>query len=292
MATLRCYAPCAARGAPSGVPFSADTLEGGSAADYRYVPLVCQTEECLLVDPEQTAKRKPAISPHIRGHLLLFHPWSPPEWGRSTGIRLLVAAVMVELVRVVGIRLLRSEVPLWILSPLFLAIGLFAVRWIVGLKFSQIGYRLWRDWTVTEKSYFLQVFLLANVVFLVILGASLGKRLEEYSAVWVVWNVFIPYLFFGFYQELVYRGMVQLELVRRWGPVTGILVANLLYTFGPLHWTYLSSQVTIAAPMFAGVFLIGLFFGILFRRSGNLFIVATLHAIGNAYIVSSLNSIG
>jgi membrane protease YdiL (CAAX protease family) len=40
--------------------------------------------------------------------------------------------------------------------------------------------------------------------------------------------------------------------------------------------------------MFAAVFAIGLFFGILFRRSGNLWMVAVIHGIGNAYIITSL----
>jgi hypothetical protein len=104
-------------------------------------------------------------------------------------------------------------------------------------------------------------------------------------------HVFVTYLFFGFYQELVYRGMVQLGLVRRWGPALGILVANLLYTFGPLHWSYFASQPSFAVPMLAAIFAIGLFFGVLYHRSGNLWIVAVFHAIGNAYIVWGLGSV-
>ena len=42
--------------------------------------------------------------------------------------------------------------------------------------------------------------------------------------------------------------------------------------------------------MFAAIFTIGLFFAVLFRRSGNLWIVATLHGIGNSYIVGTLQS--
>ena len=42
--------------------------------------------------------------------------------------------------------------------------------------------------------------------------------------------------------------------------------------------------------MFAAIFLIGLFFGVLFRRSGNLWMAAIFHAIGNAYIVVSVGS--
>jgi len=65
----------------------------------------------------------------------------------------------------------------------------------------------------------------------------------------------------------------------------GILVANVLYTFGPLHWYYFASPASLAVPMLAAIFAIGLFFGILYRRSGNLWIAAVMHAIGNAYVV-------
>jgi membrane protease YdiL (CAAX protease family) len=42
--------------------------------------------------------------------------------------------------------------------------------------------------------------------------------------------------------------------------------------------------------MFAATFAIGLFFGFLFWRSGNLWVVAVIHGIGNAYIVGSLSA--
>jgi membrane protease YdiL (CAAX protease family) len=79
-------------------------------------------------------------------------------------------------------------------------------------------------------------------------------------------------------------------LVRPCGVFIGILAANVLYTFGPLHWNYFFSPVSLAVPMFASIFAIGLFFGVLFNRSGNLWIVAVIHGIGNAYIVTSLAS--
>ena len=86
-------------------------------------------------------------------------------------------------------------------------------------------------------------------------------------------------------QELVYRGILQTELVRRWGSILGILVSNFLFTFGPLHFYHFSHGVSgRALPVFTGVFLMGLFFGVLFRRSGNLAIVGILHGLGNCYI--------
>lgn len=45
------------------------------------------------------------------------------------------------------------------------------------------------------------------------------------------------------------------------------------------------------APAFASIFTVGLFFKILFRRSGTSAIVATIHGIGNASIVASLGSL-
>ena len=98
--------------------------------------------------------------------------------------------------------------------------------------------------------------------------------------------MFVPYLCFGFYQELVYRGLVQSALVRRAGGLAGILAANALYTFGPLHWSYLSRPTTSAAALFGATFAIGLYFGVLYHRSRNLWLPAVFHALGNAVLVS------
>jgi membrane protease YdiL (CAAX protease family) len=153
---------------------------------------------------------------------------------------------------------------------------------------SQIGFRRWREWSRIERSYFLQVVVIANLVFPLVFAAPLRNRIVESGAAATLSGLFFPYLVFGFYQEVVYRGMVQLELGRRWGGLAGILVANVLYTFGPLHGIYHASPLDLAGPMFVSVFLIGLLFGFVFHRSGNLWIVAVFHAIGNAYILASL----
>ncbi|MGH2437730.1 MAG: lysostaphin resistance A-like protein [bacterium] len=183
--------------------------------------------------------------------------------------------------RLAAVRWLYPGIPEWLLLPALLGFALLVVPGIAGVRLSQLGLRPWRDWTTTERSYFLQVVVIANVMFPIVLAAPPGIA-------WSLWNVFVPYLFFGFYQELVYRGMVQLELVRRWGAPIGIVVANVLYTFGPLHWYYFASQASLGGQMFAAIFAIGLFFGVVYERSGNLWIVAIFHAIGNAYIVWGL----
>jgi len=72
----------------------------------------------------------------------------------------------------------------------------------------------------------------------------------------------------------------------------GGLVANALYTFGPPHWNYSSSPPQQLVSLLAGTFAIGLFFGLVYRRSVNLGMVSVFHAIGNAYIVTSMSAQG
>jgi membrane protease YdiL (CAAX protease family) len=224
---------------------------------------------------------------HLQGHVLLFDRTPGSQHDASAGIRLLLIVVALEAVRLGVVRLVHPMVPLLIFVPLFLAFALLSVRFGAGLRLSQIGLRPWREWTATEKSYFVQLLVIANVIFSLVFAARLRAILAQPSVLRTVATVFVPYLFFGFYQEVVYRGMLQSELVRRWGAFAGILAANVLYTFGPLHWNYFSP---LKVPMFAAIFAIGLFFGVLFRRSGNLWMVAVMHGIGNAYIVGSLGS--
>jgi CAAX protease family protein len=211
-------------------------------------------------------------------------------YSASAGIRLLLGATLIEVLRVSAVRWLSPNTPVLPLLVLLLGLGLLMPR-MAGVQWSQLGLRRWRDWTTTEKSYFCQVVAVANVVFPIVLAVPLAHRIAQLGLASSLWSVFLPYLLFGFYQELVYRGMVQLELVRRWGAPIGIVVTNLFYTFGPLHWNYFASRASLAMPMFASIFAIGLFFGLLYRRSGNLWIVGTFHAVGNAYIVLSLGSI-
>jgi membrane protease YdiL (CAAX protease family) len=227
---------------------------------------------------------------HLRGHLFRFDGRPAPVYSPRIGHRLLLAAALLETIRVGTIAWLHPAIPLWVLLPLLVGFAVLSVAVASGLALDQIGFRGWRSWTVTERSYFLQVLVMASVVFPLLLGSPFADSDAPTSAATRFWTVFVPYLFYGFYQELVYRGMIQTDLVRRWGPVVGIVAANTLYTFGPLHWSHFAAVRSFAVGMFAAIFAIGLFFGVLFHRSGNLWLAATFHAIGNAFIVSSIAS--
>lgn len=217
---------------------------------------------------------------HLRGHLLLFDSGPAPA-SALAGTRFLVAAGVIEIARLAAVGWLRPALPLGALVPALLALALLVSARLCGGKLTPLGLRRWRAWSTTERSYFVQVLVLASVLFPVLLVAPRLARVTPAGLA----QVFVPYLFYGFYQELVYRGLVQLALVRRFGPVAGVVAANVLYTFGPLHWSYFQAPLSTAGPMFAAISAIGLFFGILYHRSGNLWIVAVFHAVGNAVIV-------
>ena len=227
------------------------------------------------------------MNTHLRAHLLRFDPRPAPCYQGSVGGRLLACAALLEVFRVVITAAVGSMIPLWLLLPSLVVLAFAGARF-AGVTFEQIGLRPWRAWTPTEQSYFVQVLVIANVVFPFVLATALRDRIAAAGGATTLWTVFVPYSFYGFYQEVVYRGMVQLELVRRYGALVGVLGANVVYTFGPLHYYYLTSYPSQAVPMFAAVFAIGLLFGVLYWRSGNLWIVAVMHALGNAYMVSSL----
>jgi membrane protease YdiL (CAAX protease family) len=224
---------------------------------------------------------------HWRGHAFLFNRSRVATYGESTGRRLLLIFVILE--GVIGPRLslfnlLHVRVPAaWVRIPVLLLLALVLVRYFARLEFSQIGLARWRDWTAIEKSYFVQVVVIANAVFILILTDRLRSTIAEPGLPGRLLTVFLPYLLWGLYQELVYRGILQTELVRRWGAVRGILVSNVLFTFGPLHFYHLSRSAA-SIPTFAGIFVTGLFFAILFERSRNLWMVGVFHGIGNAYI--------
>ncbi len=231
--------------------------------------------------------RTQALAVHWRGHAFLFEPKSAPAYKASSGLRLLLIFFALEIV--VGPRLWLFEglglplPPFWLRVPVLLGVALLSVRFIAGLKLSQIGLYPWRCWGATERSYFVQVIVIANAVFAILFAERLRALLAEPSLGARIGSVFLPYFLWGFYQELMYRGILQTELVRRWGPLRGILASNTLFTFGPLHF-YHFTHTSPAWPMFTGIFAIGLLFAVLFFRSGNLWMVAVFHGIGDCYI--------
>lgn len=228
------------------------------------------------------------LGPLLRGHFLLFDKREAPAYSPATGLRLLVIFLVLELA--VGPRAtLLSWAGLaparWLRVPLLLAISILATRFWAKASFSDIGFQPWQKWTATEKLYLPQVVLLANAIFITVYSRQLSP-LEGHSGVWpAAAAIAAVELLWGFYQEVNYRGILQTELTRRLGNVWGPLAANLLYTFGPLHFYHFTSPRSLAsiAVIFAATFGIGLVFAFIFHRTRNIWLVGIFHGIGNAY---------
>jgi membrane protease YdiL (CAAX protease family) len=228
-------------------------------------------------------------SPHLKGHLLQFGPRPFPDYEGSHGLRLLGIALVSEgligprlgLVRWLGVPLPTAGV----IRPLQIAFVLILARAAAGVAPRQLGLRRWAHWNAVEKSWLIQGSLLATVVFALV--SQPVRMVARTPDLWAASLAALPLsLAWGFYQELIYRSLLQTELGRRWGAVVGILVANTLYTLGPLHFHYVAGgSLSAAAPMLAAIFAIGLYFGVLFDKTRNLWIVGFFHGLGNWYTV-------
>ena len=238
-------------------------------------------------DAQDVTSKTREWSAHWRGHAFQFAKRGAPTYDGSSGLRLLFIFFLLE--GVIGPRVSLFHwlgfpiPPVWLRVPSMLAFALLLVRYAAGLRLSDIGLYGWTKWSRTEKSYFIQVFLISNCIFIVLFAKELLNVLSQPHVWGRICGVLFPYLLWGFYQEVVYRGILQTELVRRWGPLRGILISNSLFTFGPLHF-YHFWRTSPALPVFAAIFAIGLFFSVLFWRSGNLWMVGILHGVGNFYI--------
>src|SRR4030095_6345034 len=109
-------------------------------------------------------RRWGGLSVHARGHFLLFDKRSAFHWNAETGACLLFIAVAIEAIRI-AIEWLYPVLPILILVLLLLAGVLGLVRFVARLRLSQIGLYPWSEWSLVEKSYFVQLLVIANVVF-------------------------------------------------------------------------------------------------------------------------------
>jgi membrane protease YdiL (CAAX protease family) len=152
-------------------------------------------------------------------------------------------------------------------------------RCFIRMPMASIGLRSSAAWSRRERLYFFQVVPIAVLIFFVLFSDHLRALLARHEPAGFVLFSVVTGLLWGMVQEFLYRGWLQTELTRRFGAIAGLLVANLLFTFGPLHLNYLLAADGIRWGGLAAVFGIGLFFGIVYGRSGNLWIPAVMHGV-------------
>ena len=224
----------------------------------------------------------------IAAQLLRFERPVRAPYDPAAGNRLLVAFVILGLVLQPALSGLAHGAGVdqesWVKSAIVVTLLLaliLTVRIYVRLDFAAIGLHRWRAWTARERLYVCTVVPLAVAAF----GYVFRERFVQLAEArgWVgLFLVTVPTgLLWGMVQEFIYRGLLQTELTRRFGGIVAVLLTNLAFTFGPLHFNYigLGADTGPRWGMFAAIFGIGLFFGILYRRSGNLWIPALLHGL-------------
>jgi len=152
---------------------------------------------------------------------------------------------------------------------------------------TQLGLRSPSLWSSDEKRFFLIGLVISNGCFLLL--TSKWQRLLAFDdLLQITLMVLIPMLFWGFFQEMVYRGLLQNQLSKKVGSTKAILISNLLFTFGPLHFHHYQYVADNIAHMkyFAFIFVMGLFFAWVYKRFNNLWLAGLFHGIGNVYLDS------
>lgn len=233
------------------------------------------------------------VHPFWRGQLFLFDQPRVQTISSQQGSRLLLVFFFLEVIVrplfAAGTRWLTiADRNWWPLAQVGLSTLLFCSLVISFAKvhLSQLGLYSWLRWSRTERFYFLQIVPIAIFVFSFFVSAEL-KVLWARPHLWKIGSViFVTKMIWGFYQEFLYRGVLQTEVVRRWGTLKGVLASNLVFTFGPLHAYHFWSAQRNPSHLwiFAAIFSIGLFFAILFKRSGNLWIIGIMHGLGDWFI--------
>ena len=162
-----------------------------------------------------------------------------------------------------------------------LAISLVVAKVLVGGHWAHLGLRPIAQWTRREVLYAAQVIPAAMVVFYLMFRPLFLQLIESNGVVgFAAYNILFG-LLWGFYQEFAYRGLLQNALASWMGPVAGVILANLVFTFGPLHASLYAGAIEdpSRAVVFLPTFAIGLFFGIVYQRSGNLWLPAIFHGL-------------
>jgi membrane protease YdiL (CAAX protease family) len=224
--------------------------------------------------------------------LLNFSNAAPEPYPASVGLKIVASCLFLEgLARPVARAVFGSyifagyDVSRLALVSCMLALAVGLTAFWIRLPFSRIGLSGWRRWSDAEKWFFPQMMAVSALVFTLAEWNQLADLIHR-PAPFAVALVFCEQMIWGFYQEYVYRGLLQTELVRRWGAIPGILASNLIFTFGPLHAYHFANAFEQPSRLliFPGIFAIGLYFGVLFHRSGNLWIIGAAHGVGDFFV--------
>lgn len=154
-------------------------------------------------------------------------------------------------------------------------------RAILGPYWGALGLRGPTAWTQREILYAASVIPAACIAFYIVFQGLFAQMLASNGLVRFLFFNLAFGLVWGFYQEIAHRGFLQPALTTHLGPIGALVATNFLFTFGPLHasvWARVGADAS-AATMFIPIFAIGLVFGLIYWRTGNLWLPAIFHGI-------------
>ncbi|MBL0143741.1 MAG: CPBP family intramembrane metalloprotease [Betaproteobacteria bacterium] len=221
-----------------------------------------------------------------RAHMLMFESPLAPDYSNAVGRRILLSFLAVAIgafsaLKVAGREAGLLDTPIAKTSLVLALLVVFLVvhAAFVRAPFAAVGLRSRTSWSEGERLYLTQVAPLALIGFALVFKDHLLSLLNLHGYIgFLVFSVFTG-LVWGVLQEFLYRGWLQTELTRRFGALGGLLVSNVAFTLGPLHTNLLFGSGVLNWWTIAAVFAIGLLFGIVYYRSGNLWIPAVLHGL-------------
>ena len=222
----------------------------------------------------------------VWAHTWRFERPLNPTYGDAAGTRMLAAFLIVGVALMVALRSMFDSAGVrgLPLANLVLVVALLAAffvtqRAFVAIPVDCVGLRPLAAWTRRERLFFLQATPLAAIIFAIVFGDHLQALVKQHGvAGFLLFSVFSGFIW-GMIQEFFYRGWLQTELTRRFGAAVGLLAANAVFTLGPLHSNYLFVATSPRWGGLVAVFGIGLLFGVLYWRSGNLWIPAVMHGL-------------
>lgn len=235
---------------------------------------------------ERDRRPRSLLADSLRAHALLFETPPTPGYADAAGMRIVVAFLAVAAGLFFALRLALDAAGMrglpaanFLFVVALLAAFVLAQRACIRLPFADVGLRRMTEWSRRERLYVFQVVPLAIAVFSIVFHEHLLRLLERHGTAGFLLFSLLTGVLWGMAQEFLYRGWLQTELTRRFGAAAGVLAANAVFAFGPLHFDYFLGPGGVRWGGLAAVFAIGLFFGIVYRRSGNLWIPAVLHGL-------------
>jgi membrane protease YdiL (CAAX protease family) len=119
--------------------------------------------------------------------------------------------------------------------------------------------------------------VLAFVEYLILKNPAL---IPTFSLVWLVELSVVMIFFVTLVEELLFRALLQPELVQRSGPIIGILITSVI--FGAMQPGFANYYELLFA------FAVGLALGVAFYKTKNLPFVITMHAVNNILLFGVL----